>query len=640
MNLDTEKIIRELSYRVSDGTPNLTNPIHILEMKIIMLESGYPVEFVSKITSILSEDTKESFNAVNKDTEETSIFATEKARDAAIKSGTHKKWVGDDDDDKASDNKEDDGRPKGAALFDTDETEKIDEPDSKTSVDSSKEDNPKSDSNYHTELENEHKDSPVFTKQIKKAEQKLKEGLDIVKSKEISEKIVNTKKNVNTINNMLPGTSRLSLGSRSSETDKTNAVDIIFSDNKQFNFHFEIPPADRSSSIEKLSKDLTGKGWNVTGFNSKKLTAISPEGRKYSIHSKPSRENSKKQMGEATAYEVVVVVALAYGIASSGMDSSEWGGVIDELVENGTYTTPGGDVVDTNDLRADARLWFSNVDNVSKVRSSLDGLLSNKKIATEMAAAKDIMSKMDLPEGSKMKINCEGGLDTDEFRADIVIYAETPAGKRFALIGSSVKDGSSNQLGQLGPRKAVDAINSTKAGSKERAEAIKEGGYENQIQKLPMKMRDKFRESIVDIEDPEQIHQAMLDSLIESAEDTPEVLYDFMVFNIVGTNPPEGLQGFMYQNGNKVRKIPLPGSEEGDKILSNISELFKEGRIRKSKDPKKPSFLMYVDKDGKEHPIMKTRTKKTRDGKIERTYIEKGGTKSVLFKLLEGEVGR
>jgi hypothetical protein len=138
MNLDTEKIIRELSYRVSDGTPNLTNPIHILEMKIIMLESGYPVEFVSKITSIISEDTKKSFNAVSKDTEETSIFATEKARDAAIKSGTHKKWVGDDDD-KASDNKEDDGRPKGAALFDTDETEKFNEPESKPSVDSNSE---------------------------------------------------------------------------------------------------------------------------------------------------------------------------------------------------------------------------------------------------------------------------------------------------------------------------------------------------------------------------------------------------------------------------------------------------------------------------------------------------------------------
>ena len=40
-----------------------------------------------------------------------------------------------------------------------------------------------------------------------------------------------------------------------------------------------------------------------------------------------------------------------------------------------------------------------------------------------------------------------------------------------------------------------------------------------------------------------------------------------------------------------------------------------------------------------EHPIMKTRTKKTRDGKIERTYIEKGGANSVLFKLLEGELG-
>ena len=82
----------------------------------------------------------------------------------------------------------------------------------------------------------------------------------------------------------------------------------------------------------------------------------------------------------------------------------------------------------------------------------------------------------------------------------------------------------------------------------------------------------------------------------------------------------------------------MPGSEEGENILTKIKNLYEEGRIRKSEDPNKSSFLMYVGEDGKEQPIMKTRTKKTRDGKIERTYIEKGGANSVLFKLLEGEL--
>ena len=49
-----------------------------------------------------------------------------------------------------------------------------------------------------------------------------------------------------------------------------------------------------------------------------------------------------------------------------------------------------------------------------------------------------------------------------------------------------------------------------------------------------------------------------------------------MTFNIVGTNPPEGLQGFLYQNAGKLRKVPLPGSEEGENILTKIKNCIKE----------------------------------------------------------------
>jgi len=623
MNID--KIITELSYRVSDGTPNLSNHIHILELKSILLEFGYSPTFIKSFINEI--DDKETFLAINKDTKQTSTFSSEENRDKAIKSGTHTEHEPKED---GKSELHGDETVKGAHMFQDDENSNG-KPKGKGEVDSS------DDISYHDELKNEHKASEVFKKQFADVESQLQTGLDVVNSKETQQRIVDTKKNVSTVSNLLPSGVKLSLGSKSSDISKTNIMDVMFNDRKQFNFHFEVGDTKRSATIEKLVNELESKGWEISNFDSKKLTAISPEGKKYSIHSKPSRENSKKQAGEATAYEGTV--ALSYAIAASGIDSSEWGNVIEELVKNGTYTTPEGVTVDTNDLRADAGLWFSNVDNISKVKENLDELLRNEKLAVEMATAKDLMSKMNLPKGTKLKINCEGGLDTDEFRADIVIYAETPKGERVALIGSSVKDGSSMQLGQLGPRRAVDAIENTEAGSDERREAIRDGGYEQQIQKLPAKMRDKFRDSIVNLEDPEQIHQAMLDSLLESAEETPEVLYDFMVFNIVGTNPPEGLQGFMYQNKDKIRKIPLPGSEDGDKILDNIKRLSKEGRIRKSKDPKKSSFLMYVDEDGKEHPIMKTRTKKTRDGKIERTYIEKGGTKSVLFKLLEGEIG-
>jgi hypothetical protein len=390
----------------------------------------------------------------------------------------------------------------------------------------------------------------------------------------------------------------------------------------------------RGSSIKKLAEDLKSKGWTDIEFNSKRIIAHSPDGKKYVIHSKPDRTKSKKQQGEATAYEGVV--ALAYAIADSDYDDDELGTIVETLINERKFTTKNGVSVDTLSLRADAGEFFSNPENTEKLKEQLKSILNNDKIAVEMAAAKALLEKGGFSEGTKLRVDCEGGADTDEFRADIVIYAESPDGEKTALIGSSVKDGSSVQLGQLGPRKAVVAIENTEPGSDERREELK--NYEPQIQKLPESMRDAYRERIVQLDNPEKIHEAMLDAVLDASDADATALYDFMTFNIVGTNPPEGLQGFLYQNAGKLRKVPLPGSEEGEKLVSQLTELYKSGRIRKSEDPDKSSFLMYVDEDGKEVPVMKTRTKKTRDGKIERTYIEKGGASSVLFKLLSGEL--
>jgi hypothetical protein len=487
---------------------------------------------------------------------------------------------------------------------------------------------------YHDELESEHK-NPMVEKQIKEAEARLEDKSNTLDSTKVTERIKSTKTNVDDVTSSIGV--ELRLGDKRANINKTNIVDVIFKPNRQFNFHYEVPEMQRGSSLEKLAEDLKSKGWTDIEYNSKRIIAYSPDGKKYVIHSKPDKTKSKKQIGEATAYEGVV--ALAYAIADSDYTEEELGTIIETLVNDRKFVTKGGVSVDTLSLRADAAEFFSNPENTEKLKEQLKAILSNPKLAVEMAAAKDLLNKGDFPEGTKLRVDCEGGADTDEFRADIVIYAETPDGEKIALIGSSVKDGSSVQLGQLGPVKAVKAIEATEPGSDERRQALIDGGYEQQIQKLPESMRDAYRERIVQLDDPEQIHQAMLDGVLDAADEDPTALYEFMTFNLVGTNPPEGLQAFLYQNAGKLSKVPLPDSEEGKEILTKIQKLYKSGRIRKSEDPKKGSFLMFVDKDGKEHPIMKTRTKKTRDGKIERTYIEKGGANSVLFKLLEGELG-
>ena len=47
---------------------------------------------------------------------------------------------------------------------------------------------------------------------------------------------------------------------------------------------------------------------------------------------------------------------------------------------------------------------------------------------------------------------------------------------------------------------------------------------------------------------------------------------------------------------------------------------------------------MYIDDDGNEIPLLKTRSKYTNDGNLERVLVEKGGRKSALLKLLSGEL--
>ena len=43
-----EDILHEWSYRLSDGTPNLNNPAHIVELRKVVGEQGLPDEFVEE----------------------------------------------------------------------------------------------------------------------------------------------------------------------------------------------------------------------------------------------------------------------------------------------------------------------------------------------------------------------------------------------------------------------------------------------------------------------------------------------------------------------------------------------------------------------------------------------------------------
>lgn len=496
----------------------------------------------------------------------------------------------------------------------------------------------------HKQINAEHNTSTTYVDKLKEAEQNLVISKDVINTTEVKNRIVTVKKSTDLVVKHLPTDSPLSFGATSGTAATYNVLDVITKDT-QIELNYQVLPGNRSSSVQNLSAGLEQDGWEILKTTEKFVQAISPDGSKYKIYSKPARgESSKKAAGQSVAYEGTV--ALAYGIAYSGLPKEQWGDVISNLMEFGTYNLPDGTVVDTKNLRADALSWFTDPNNTEQIHKDLDTLLVNKNIAIELAAAKDLMKKMNLPEGTKLRVDCEGGADTDEFRADIVIYAESPKGVRYALIGSSVKDGTSDQLGQLGPRKAVSAIMNTEPNSEERKQAIlgegqytgRDYGYINQIKKLPASVQQSFFDKIVALNDPKQIHIAMLDAVEESSKQNPEALYDFLLFNIVGTNPPDNLGAFVYQNESKISTVPLPGSKAGADIKDHISELIKNNKIRRSTKRKPSDQLVYVDDNNNEYPLIQTRTKSTSAGKIERTYIQKGGAKSVLFKLLRGEI--
>jgi hypothetical protein len=81
-------ILEEWAYRVDNGMPNPKNSKHITELSLILSEMGLGGIKHQLIKNLMEAD-GETFTATKKDTEETSVFKSKEARDAAVKAGTH-----------------------------------------------------------------------------------------------------------------------------------------------------------------------------------------------------------------------------------------------------------------------------------------------------------------------------------------------------------------------------------------------------------------------------------------------------------------------------------------------------------------------------------------------------------------------
>jgi len=87
-----DKILTEWAYRVHDGSPDPTNPYHMVLLERSMTSMKLPRRFKEALLYRLREE----FNAIKKDTGNIASFKTQQNRDAAIKRGTHSE-IGDED---------------------------------------------------------------------------------------------------------------------------------------------------------------------------------------------------------------------------------------------------------------------------------------------------------------------------------------------------------------------------------------------------------------------------------------------------------------------------------------------------------------------------------------------------------------
>ena len=75
MNKLIDKILLEWSYRVHDGMPNPKNPLHLIHLQETLNELRLPRKVSEKLLQNLRA-VEEEFNAIKKDTGNTSSFKT------------------------------------------------------------------------------------------------------------------------------------------------------------------------------------------------------------------------------------------------------------------------------------------------------------------------------------------------------------------------------------------------------------------------------------------------------------------------------------------------------------------------------------------------------------------------------------
>lgn len=132
MKLDIDFVLESLQYRIGSQPIDLSNPIHIYELKSVLRDLGYSKPFITELISNII--TEENPYAITKNTGKKQYYSSEEAKDNAVDSGKSEEPSSKDDSDKDKSDTSDDGeediklpgeRIAGEFLFKDDDIDKV-----------------------------------------------------------------------------------------------------------------------------------------------------------------------------------------------------------------------------------------------------------------------------------------------------------------------------------------------------------------------------------------------------------------------------------------------------------------------------------------------------------------------------------
>lgn len=415
--------------------------------------------------------------------------------------------------------------------------------------------------------------------------------------------------------------------------DEDNMFSIIAEGKKQLKFKIQTPGSTEKRRIaaESLYSKLKEKGYDINLSSQGKGVVISnPSGSDIKIDFyKGAGVGKDSSAGGSHAYEALV--ATSQGMILAGIKPEQISDVLNKIVKDGKIVLKnknnGSDVsISIDDVAGIGKSWLNNPENLEEAVYKMKKIIENSSSAKLMSSAYDALEEKFGSDWNKkydIDVSCEGGADTDEFRSDVMIYAVSKDKKeKILIVGNSIKDGNSSQLGQLGTKSVLKAFeNGGAAGITQDSKAM------SQLNKMGEKARDKFLKQCENIKDSDELSERFNEIFLKSMLDTSnkknfsKSLHELLTWSFLGTQPPEGLHSMIYQVADQSYEVPAPGTKGSKKLLKNISRLIDDKGFKFVK--KGESYILMVG----DEPLLKGRNKKEKAEMTHsnRMYIEKTG---------------